>query len=72
MIGDKFMDFIENAIQKLFETIEDRNKIIKEQNKIIEARNKQVRYLVGYVAGLIMPTQLNALAEKLKEMENHG
>jgi len=50
--------------------IEKMTEIASRYEKMIKIQSKQRDYLLAYVARLVLPTQLNAILEKLKEIEN--
>jgi hypothetical protein len=52
------------------EIIEKMTEIATRYERVIVKQAKQRDYLLAYVARLVLPTQLNAILEKLKEIEN--
>ena len=36
----------------------------------ILVQNKQIKYLLHYVGGIVLPTQMNAIVERLEKIEN--
>lgn len=52
------------------EIIEKMTEIATRYERVIAKQTKQRDYLLAYVARLVLPTQLNAILEKLKEIEN--
>lgn len=50
--------------------IEKMTEIATRYERVIAKQAKQRDYLLAYVARLVLPTQLNAILEKLKEIEN--
>ena len=48
---------------------EDKIKLANGLVKLIEIKENQVKYLLFQLGGYVMPTQMNAIVDKLKEIE---
>ena len=58
MTEDEVFDKLQNTTDKMF--------------RLIEVKDKQVKYLLHYLGRIVMPSQMNAIVERLEKIENES
>ena len=58
MTEDEFMNKVEEVTERML--------------KLIDARDKQIKFLLQYLGGIVLPTQMNAIVERLEKIKNES
>lgn len=58
MTEDEVFDKLQNTTDKMF--------------NLIKIKDEQIKFLLHYVGGIVMPTQMNAIIERLEKIENES